>query len=259
MAHEIRSSDLALARRLEAAEAANALNLARATALFEHRLIAGGCALFAGVGSPLTHALGCGMSGPVTTADVESLEAFFYERGSDCLIDLCPMADTGLTGAVMERGYSVIEFNNVLVRPLAPADAALSSDLPAPEIVDDATRLDWIGVLARSFDMPMEPLENIPVFDETLLVRVGSSVAASVGGWSAAEGVALLFGDATVQEARGRGLQSGLIRERLARAARAGCDLAMACTLPGSASHRNYERLGFSLAYMRVNVRRPQP
>lgn len=39
-------------------------------------------------------------------------------------------------------------------------------------------------------------------------------------------------------------------------AARAGCDLAMASVLPGSGSHRNYERGGFQLVYMRVNVSR---
>jgi GNAT superfamily N-acetyltransferase len=69
-------------------------------------------------------------------------------------------------------------------------------------------------------------------------------------------GVALLFGDATLPEARGRGVQQALIGHRLRLASEAGCEWAMASVLPGSGSHRNYERMGFGLAYMRVNVMR---
>jgi len=258
MSSEIRSSDLELARRLEAAEAANALQLARATTVIEHELIAGGCALYAGLGSPATHALGCGLSGPVQASEVERLERFFFDRGSDCLIDLCPMADMGLIAAVMERGYTVIEFNNVLVRPVKPADAALAPQDLAFEAVIPGTRFEWLRLVARAFETPFELIENIPLYGEMLLLRdAGSPIAAA--GSSITGGVAILSGDATLHEARGRGLQSALIRERLARAARAGCDLAVCCVLPGSGSHRNYERAGFRLAYMRVNLRRARP
>jgi GNAT superfamily N-acetyltransferase len=262
MPPDIRSSDLDLARRLEAAEAANALHLAQATTTFDSELIAGGCALFAGVGSPLTHALGCGLSGPVPAAEVDRLERFFFGRASDCLIDLCPMADLGLIAAVMERGYTLIEFNNVLVRPLSATDAALAPPGLDFEPVTATTRAEWLDVVAGAFETPLELLESIPLYGQTLLLRdarQARSPAAAAAGSSIVDGVALLFGDATLHEARGRGLQSALIRERLARAARAGCDLAMACVLPGSASHRNYERAGFRLAYMRVNVKRARP
>jgi hypothetical protein len=67
-------------------------------------------------------------------------------------------------------------------------------------------------------------------------------------------GVALLYGDATVPQARGRSWQNALITARLAAAQKLGCDLAAASVLPGSSSHRNYERAGFQLLYMRVNL-----
>jgi GNAT superfamily N-acetyltransferase len=70
------------------------------------------------------------------------------------------------------------------------------------------------------------------------------------------EGAAALCGDATLPRFRGRGVQTALIARRLRDAREAGCDLAIACVIPGSGSHRNYERLGFRLAYMRVNVMR---
>ena len=90
------------------------------------------------------------------------------------------------------------------------------------------------------------------------MARLGGKPAAAAG-MSMEAGVALLAGDATLPASRGLGLQGLLVRERIARAARAGCDLAMACVLPGSGSHRNYERAGFQLVYMRVNVKRPRP
>jgi GNAT superfamily N-acetyltransferase len=70
------------------------------------------------------------------------------------------------------------------------------------------------------------------------------------------EEVALFTGDATLRTARRKGWQARLIRERLAAAQRLGCRLASTSVLPGSASHRNYERAGFQLIYMRVNVMR---
>jgi GNAT superfamily N-acetyltransferase len=70
------------------------------------------------------------------------------------------------------------------------------------------------------------------------------------------EGAAAFCGDATLPRFRGCGVQSALIARRLREARQAGCDLAIACVIPGSGSHRNYERLGFRLVYMRVNVMR---
>lgn len=254
----LRSSDLKLACRLEAAEAAFAFALAHKAAGFETEAIAGGCAMFAGVGSPVTHALGCGMSGRVDASEVDRLEQFFFDRGSDCLIDLCPLADAGLLQAVMERGYSIIEFNNLLVRPLMSADGAWDSAAFDFETVGEATRRTWLELVAECFGAPLTGIENIPVCGDTLMARLDGRPVASAG-MAMEQGLAMLFGDATRPAFRAQGWQSALIRERVARAARAGCDLAMACVLPGTGSHRNYERAGFQLIYMRVNVKRARP
>jgi GNAT superfamily N-acetyltransferase len=77
-------------------------------------------------------------------------------------------------------------------------------------------------------------------------------VAAGLVGFRS--GVALFYGDATLAAARRSGWQSKLIQARLTAAQRDGCDLAAVSVLPGSGSHRNYERAGFQLIYMRVNV-----
>ncbi len=69
------------------------------------------------------------------------------------------------------------------------------------------------------------------------------------------EGVALLAGASTVPEARRRGAQLALLDARLAYAAERGCDIAMMCAQPGSASQRNAERQGFRIAYTRIKWR----
>ncbi|MEO8360415.1 MAG: hypothetical protein ABI672_10330, partial [Vicinamibacteria bacterium] len=57
-------------------------------------------------------------------------------------------------------------------------------------------------------------------------------------------------------EARRQGAQSALLAARLSFARERGCDLAMMCALPGSASQRNAERQGFRIAYTRIKWRR---
>jgi ribosomal protein S18 acetylase RimI-like enzyme len=63
-----------------------------------------------------------------------------------------------------------------------------------------------------------------------------------------------LCGAGTMAEYRGRGLQTALLRVRLAAAAEAGCEYAVVVTQGGTASQRNCERLGFRGAYSKVTV-----
>ena len=69
---------------------------------------------------------------------------------------------------------------------------------------------------------------------------------------SICDGVALMAGASTVPAARKQGAQLALLEYRLRFAADAGCDLAMMCARPGSASQRNAERHGFRVAYTRI-------
>ena len=263
MRHLFSGADLALAKRLETADAVNVQAMARV--LSEHLAeaaaepFAGGIAIFAGVGSPMTHAIGIGLSGCVSDQEMDRMETFFRNRGSACLIDLCPLADPSVIAFVQSRPYRIIEFNNVMVRRIerdemfeqvAGIRRVLKPEMPR-----------WCSVVSEGF------AEQMPVLPEM------ADVMAAVGGesqcWLAGkeesvagaamgirDGTALFYGDATLPPARRQGWQSAFIRCRLAAAQQQGCDLAMACVLPGSGSHRNYERAGFQLVYMRVNLTR---
>src|SRR5579872_3445290 len=116
----------ALARRVEAAEAAIARGCAEqqpGTAVLE---AAGGVAVFQGATSPLTQAVGLGLNGPVREPELDTIEAFFRSRGAPVTIDLCPLADAGLLDLLAKRGYHATEFNNVLIRSLAGVEITLT-------------------------------------------------------------------------------------------------------------------------------------
>ena len=66
------------------------------------------------------------------------------------------------------------------------------------------------------------------------------------------DGVALMAGASTVPEGRRQGAQLALLDARFRFAAYQGCDVAMMCASPGSASQRNAERHGFRIAYTRT-------
>ncbi len=263
MAQPFSSADLLLAARLEAADAANGMRMAQAASTDSAGVVsepfAGGVALFAGVGSPATHVMGCGMRGPVPESELERMEIFFRDRGSPCLIDLCPMADPSVIAFVQNRPYRVVEFNNVMARRIQPDE--IFELVPGIRSVEEGELPHWSRVISEAFSEYLPPNEA--------MIQVMTSMCRGAHCWFAGdpepvggaamavhEEVALFFGDATLVSARHRGWQAALIQERLAAAQRLDCRLASAAVLPGSASHRNYERAGFQLVYMRVNVMR---
>lgn len=215
--------------------------------------------MFGGVGTPLTHLLGGGMNAPVTDADFDRLEAFFKTRGSPCLIDLCPLADPSVIDQLCKRGYRVIEFNNLLARVV---DDEILPPHPGVEIlkVQPAEALEFTRLISRGFS-PVDEVDESLVDALSEMSVLGHSFVALVDGmWAGGatagleDGTGLFYGDATLSAWRGRGIQSALIHHRLQFLRECGADLAMVTVLPGTASHRNYERAGFRLIYMRVNV-----
>jgi hypothetical protein len=263
MHRQYSTADLALARRCEAAEAANGRALGEGSSLVETMEIGGGVAVFGGAGSPLTHSLGIGVNGPMTAAEFDAMEDFYRRRGSESLIDLCPMADPTVLEQVSNRRYRIIEFNNLMVKALAPEDLAdpIPAELGIEDVPADQTA-DWCRLTLRGFTgLDHPPDEMLAAFEGINFlgrlyraIRLGEP--AGGGSMSIHGGVAMLHGDSTLIAHRNRGVQRAMIRHRLMIAASEGADMAMACVIPGSASHRNYERCGFRLFYMRVNVAR---
>jgi len=266
--------DLELARRIEMAEAAATRACAEAALRLrpDHPValaeIAGGIAAFAGKDSPLTQAIGVGMNGPVSDAELDSLEEFFRSRGAATAMEICPLVDMSLYQALAKRGYHLAEVSNVLVRELGVAqpasDASVKSKLNGALVrrADCSQAQLWALTVAQGF------AEHFPVTPSILDVMMGffhredaacflAFINGELAGGGAVAGhrkVGGLFGASTLPAFRRRGVQTALLAARLAWAVEHGCDLAVSIALPGSISHRNIERFGFRVAYTRTKL-----
>ena len=264
--------DLALARRLERTEAAaNARFVdARARVVPGRQAtwldVHGTWAMFDGVGSPLTQTFGLGMFAEPDAATLDALEAFFRDRGAAVDHEVSALALGTPLALLSSRGYVPVELTSVLFRP-----AALDRDAAPPAASAPRTRITgpdegaaWADAAADGWS---EVPEVVPFVREISTVYAQTDgaycFAAEVDGTVAAagvlavhEGVALLAGASTRPAFRRRGAQLALLHARLRHAETLGCDLAMMCALPGSASQRNAERNGFRIAYTRIKWQR---
>jgi GNAT superfamily N-acetyltransferase len=268
-------SDLHLSRRLEKAEARSNADFVEARAKVSPESgalwtqVAGAYAMYDGAASPLTQTFCLGVFEAPSRADMERLEQFFGERGAPVFHEVSPLADQGLLALLNERGYQPIEFTSVMFRQIRPG-----SGLSRPR--DESIRVRvvgadeqglWARTAARGWSEFAELSEFMQGLAEVSAKRSealsflaeseGQAVAA--GALSICEGVALLAGASTVPEWRKRGAQLALLDARLSYAAGQGCDIAMICTQPGSASQRNAERHGFRIAYTRVKWQLARP
>ncbi|HEX6883538.1 MAG TPA: GNAT family N-acetyltransferase [Planctomycetota bacterium] len=268
-----------LARRIERAErdliAEGTAALASATGVEGLVLpLAGGVAAFSGPDSPLTKVAGLGFDGAPGDAELEAVERELGRRGAAVQVELATLAEGGLAERLTARGYALIGFENVLVRPLErlpeehPGVAVAAS---RPEELET-----WLDVLVEAFAAPdaqgLATHESFPREATRRILRGMTSAPGFVrylarradepaGGASLrlAQGLAQLCGAGTLPRHRRRGVQGALLARCLADAARAGCDLAVVTTLPGSKSHENVQRAGFELVYARAILRRAAP
>lgn len=267
--------DETLARRLERlsademrrfVETARALDQFSEAALIE---IAGGVVAYLGDGSPVNQAVALGFDGEVSQSDIEQVEEFFSHRGQRGLIVTSPLAHMSLFSVLGKRGWVVDGFENVLVRPLSglEARAALAPDGVTVVRVDDDDdhRHLWAHIATVGFSAPLEPMPDQLALGRVVSHRRGSTLLlaqidgrpAGTGEVFCADGVAWLSADATLPQFRRRGVQAALQRERLRIGAENGCEIAVSEAVPGGASQRNMERLGFRVAYTRTDFAAP--
>lgn len=263
-------ADLKLAQRLEAVDAEINREAVMAAARLLPELGAcaapfmGGWAMFDGPLSPITQCFGLGLHGRVDGRQMNELEDFFHNRGAACNIELCPHADASLVELLGKRGYRVLEYSNVLVRALPGAPFAAAGKGIALRSVRREEAKDFAAVVMGAFFGGVIPpgMESLMAGSfigsegcESMLASV-DGVAAGGASYSIVRGVLDCYGDGTLEAFRGRGIQSALIAVRLEAGIRAGAELAMATTMPGTVSQRNYERAGFGVAYTRCKFTR---
>jgi GNAT superfamily N-acetyltransferase len=232
------------------------------------RPLAGGVATFTGEGSPLNKVVGLGFAGPLDEDALEAVERAFAERGSAVQVELSCLADPSIGAVLTGRGYRLQGFENVLGRalPVEPVPAA-AGVLVAPS--PDEEQREWLDAVVDGFASPdTQGVPSHESYAREALEGVMDDLAASrgfvrylarhdgaiAGGASLRlfEGVAQLCGAATRPEHRRHGVQSALLAARLEAAGKAGCDVAVVTTQPGSKSQENVQRQGFELLYTRA-------
>ncbi|MCD9188983.1 MAG: GNAT family N-acetyltransferase [Pyrinomonadaceae bacterium] len=262
-------SDKTLSQKLERAEAtANAdfIEARRASnpaSDAEWIEVGGAYAMFDGVRSPLTQTFGLGLFDEITHKHLDTLEAFFKEKGAEVFHEVSPLADASLLNLLNERGYQPIEMTSVMFQEIN--DEMIAALQVNPQINTRITGKGeeklWAKTSANGWATEMEGLADF-------MFEFGQVSAACKNGlpfiaefenepiaagmlFTAGE-VALLAGASTVPEGRRKGAQLALLNARLKFAAEKGCQIAMMGAMPGSQSQKNAEKKGFRIAYTRT-------
>lgn len=228
--------------------------------------VAGGYAVYCGQPSPLNRACGLGMSGPVGSEDLDALEAFYSSRGCDACVRVCPHADASLVRLLGERGYVLRAFMNVYARPVGDA-IAQGDALPGVDIraatVDEArlwfTRAGYGGDWARPDGIEFMAIRTVLKPGARLYLAWKDGLPVGGGALEIHEGAAALMAAMTLPAYRRLGIHAALMYARLAAAAEAGCDIAVAHTRPGAMSQGNVLRNDFRLMYTTAELVHPNP
>lgn len=262
-------ADASLARRLEDLICAEFRQLAAVASVVltgvpvECISVGSGVALWLGHNSPVNLAVGLGMAGPVNEAELERIEAFYHDQGAEAVISICPLAHPSLLDGLGRRGWWASDFEHVLVLELG--EGRSESEAHAPAGVDVRAcalheRKLWGRLAAHGLSSGKAPARRHEEFgaimaarkDTILLLAWLEGIPCGTGALTISGGVGWLSGDSTLPEYRRRGVQQAVQRHRLALAREAGCELAVTESVPGSASQRNMERVGFRIAYTHV-------
>jgi ribosomal protein S18 acetylase RimI-like enzyme len=250
-----------LAARIERAEAELIAGAARRGFVLP---LAGGFACFAEPGSPYNKVAGLGFDG---LPDLEVVERAFAQRGAPVQVEVAHLADPALGALLIDRGYRLEGYENVLGRGLQ----TVPERVPGIDVRRSGDEeLDaWLDVVAHASVVADE--QGVPSHEEFSRDMIAGALrdAFSAGGfirYSAlrdgvlaggaslriVDGIAQMTGAATAPEHRRQGIQNALLAVRLGDAAAAGCDVAVVTTQPASKSHENAQRQGFEILYTRA-------
>lgn len=262
--------DKAFARRLESVEEmpqvfyARAFQKSRPEIGAAEEKICGGHMIFAGLGSPIGRATAAGLDQEFKAEDADRIEQFYRAHQAPSQVDLCPLHDPPVFEMFKERGYAIAELNNVLFRPLDPAEEFPTQPAgceirPSPieeaeatgKIVENAFFPDGAPEAFRGLIIPLYQMEHARAF---VAAVNGKPVSCATGLVIPEHKVFAMCGAGTLVDYRGRGFQTALFYARMKAALAAGCEFAVVVTQGGSTSQRNAERLGFRVAYSKVTV-----
>jgi GNAT superfamily N-acetyltransferase len=267
------TASTALAARIDRAELSLVLGMAEAMRATGGQVdvwpIGGSSVVLGDPGSPFNKLIALGFDGLPDADELDRIERAHAARHAPLQVELSTLADPAVGRFLTARGYLLIGFENVLAKQLeeiaeVTRDGLSMTDVTAADsplwtktVTDAFLHADVFDGPASHESFERATLERTYGYfaavpgTSRLLARLDGEVA---GGASLylLDKTALLCGAATLPASRRRGVQSALLQTRLRRARRAGCDIAVVTTQPGSKSQENVQRAGFELVYSRA-------
>lgn len=260
-------SDKSLSRRLERAEARASADFVETRSRLEPDCgavwieVAGAYAMFDGVGSPITQTFGLGLFDEISESELDTIEAFFTDRGAAVCHEVSPLACSSLMPLLNSRKYQPIELTSVMYRSLDDLPTLTRSTSIDTRIISSDEVDTWARTSAAGWMTEAPELADFMFgFGQISAQCEGSfPFLAEIDGQSIATGMlfihedtAILAGASTIPEGRNKGAQNALLDARLCFARERGCTLAAMGALPGSQSQRNAQKNDFNIAYTRT-------
>ena len=225
--------------------------------------IGGATVCFSGPDSFFTQAVGIGIDAEVRDEELDAIAEFYHSRGADARIIATPIAGDNLARMLIDRGFTIEEYENALAGDLTAMHAERDARV---DVCSDPR--EWVEHSARAFSDGEDPADGL-LFGSFLMASHPnvSALALRENGEIVATGcvavepdsIAGLFATSTAPSARGHGYQTALIRDRIARARERGATIARATAKPGTPSERNFRRAGFQVLYSRTTWLRRRP
>ena len=198
---------------------------------------------------------------------LDEIEQAFAARACAAQVELSNLADPAIGAALTHRGYQLVSFENVLGRSLQGLQQPVPPSGVEVRLSDD--RAAWLDIVVEGFAHP--DIEGVPSHEdfprEVVEKAIGDIEQAGAtpylafrGGGSSPAVRACEYRKAwhssPVRRRRRRivvtACRPRCLSARLADAVRAGCDIAVVTTQPGSKSQQNVQRRGFHLLYTRA-------
>jgi len=268
-----------LAARIDRAEGRLCAGLARAGAALDPASdvfaleVSGGMAVFAGAGSPVNKMIAIGFDAPPDEAEIAQIEGRFASMHAKLQAEVSTLATPETHALLVRRGYEPRGFENQLGHPLLGPDGASIEGVEIRRL-QEATS-EWCDLMVAGFSTPDTGGVGGDALPPVAEARRSMKLMAAVPGFCAYQAwvqgtpagaaavrfdgtIAQMCGAATIPAFRRRGVQTALLRTRLADAAARGCEVAVVTVQPASKSQQNAQRAGFSLLYSRaLLVREP--
>jgi len=223
--------------------------------------IGGGAARFAGAGSPVTQTYGVGFRG--AAVDLKVLDEFYQGLADNWELIVTPFDSPEVFQQAVTLGYVPDHFETVMgmiageVETPGIPDLTIEERGEGDELWIKTSEAGWME-LPELPEQPSEFGRQMAKGGQTRrFLAYWKGEPAATAAILGSEGDFLLAGACTRTQFRGLGIQKALGRHRL-RVAGPG-SFVQVVTLPGSASHRNAQRTGFSPLYSKLVMMRRLP